>query len=322
MSCWRPPRAAIGRARAAATLLELDGVLGVAQIREVAIDGADGRTQLGVVAACPALIAVLNAPDLACGDGLVHLGPGGEPVTEATVRSAQFLGGFSFGNEPIEEVPLRVGDVQVDRYAPLGLAAQPRRALPAVVIEPAAFPGGVDAFPVTRLAVLTDGDPASIERARTAIQVALPTSVVRTVGEAAVDAAALVTELGRVVSLGVIVAMLLAGASLAIAVISGLVERRTPFALLRLAGLPLARLRAILVLEAAAPLVAVAALSAVLGMLVAQLVIRAIPATEAPLPDVGVAGLLAVATAGAIAVVLAAMPLVGRITGAEANRFE
>ena len=41
-----------------------------------------------------------------------------------------------------------------------------------------------------------------------------------------------------------------------------------------------------------------------------------------PPPDIGVAGLLTVATLGAIAVVLAAMPMVGRITGAEANRFE
>ncbi len=153
-------------------------------------------------------------------------------------------------------------------------------------------------------------------------QVALPTSVVRTVSEAAADSASVVIELGRVVSLGVIVAMLLAGASLAIAVISGLVERRTPFALLRLAGMPLERLRAVLVLEAAAPLVAVAALSAVLGMAVAQLVIRSIPTREVPLPDVGVVGLLTVATLGAIAVVLAAMPMVGRITGSDANRFE
>ena len=104
--------------------------------------------------------------------------------------------------------------------------------------------------------------------------------------------------------------------------ISGLVERRTPFALLRLAGMPLAKLRAVLVLEAAAPLVAVAALSAVLGMLVAQLLIRSIRTIEVPLPDLGVAALLAVATLGAIGVVLAAMPMVGRITGAEANRFE
>jgi hypothetical protein len=32
--------------------------------------------------------------------------------------------------------------------------------------------------------------------------------------------------------------------------------------------------------------------------------------------------LLGIATFGAIAVVLVAMPMVGRITGAEANRFE
>jgi hypothetical protein len=307
---------------AAAKLAAVEGVQAVAQLREVAIEGADGTSQLGVVADCASFIAVLSAPRLNCGTGLVHLGPGGVPVTDATLHSAQFLGGFTGSGGPIQDVLLRVEASTVDRYAPVDLAPEARLALPAVLIEPAAFPGGVDAFPVTRIAILTDGAPASIERARTAVQVALPTSVARTVGEAATDGAALVTELGRVVSLGVIVAMLLAGASLAIAVISGLVERRTPFALLRLAGMPITRLRAILVLEAAAPLVAVAALSAVLGMLVAQLVIRAIPAREAPLPDVGVAGLLAVATAGAIAVVLAAMPLVGRITGAEANRFE
>ena len=194
--------------------------------------------------------------------------------------------------------------------------------MPAVIIEPAAFADGGAALPTTRMAIRTDGDPQTIERVRTAVQVALPTSVVRTVSEAASDGAAVIVELGRVVSLGVIVAMLLAGASLAIAVISGLVERRTPFALLRLAGMPLARLRAVLVMEAAAPLAAVAALSAVLGTVVAQVVIRSIPTREVPPPDIGVAGLLTVATLGAIAVVLAVMPMVGRITGAEANRFE
>ena len=300
----------------------VDGVQAVAEIREVAVGDPSEVAQLGVVADCTSLVAVLSAPSLTCGDGLLHLGPGGEPVTDATVYSARFLGGYSIGYGSVEEVPFRIDASKVDRYAPAGLAPEARLALPALIIDPRAFPGGVDAFPVTRIAILTDGDPAAIERARTAVQVMLPTSVVRTVGEAATDAAALVTELGRVVSLGVIVAMLLAGASLAIAVISGLVERRTPFALLRLAGMPLAKLRAVLVLEAAAPLVAVAALSAVLGMLVAQLLIRSIRTIEVPLPDLGVAALLAVATLGAIGVVLAAMPMVGRITGAEANRFE
>jgi hypothetical protein len=77
--------------------------------------------------------------------------------------------------------------------------------------------------------------------------------------EQSADASAPLNELARVVSLGILGAMLLAGASLAIAVATGLVERRVPFALLRLAGTPLARLRLVLFLEAAAPLLAVSA---------------------------------------------------------------
>jgi hypothetical protein len=311
--------------RAGDAVTELQGVAGVqavAQVREVFLEGPNGETEYGVVADCRSFVAVLSAPRLSCGDGLLHLGQDGIALPDATVTTSQYLGGYASVDVPVVQVQLRVPAGRIDRYAPEDLPAEATLAIPSLIIEPAAFPGGVASFPVSRLAIRTDGDPATIERVRTAVEVALPTSVVRTVGEAATDAASLVVELGRVVSLGVVIAMLLAGASLAIAVISGLVERRTPFALLRLAGLPLARLRAILVLEAAAPLVAVATLSAVLGMLVTQLLLRALPTREIPLPDLGVAVLLAVATAGAIAVVLAAMPLVGRITGAEANRFE
>jgi ABC-type antimicrobial peptide transport system permease subunit len=150
----------------------------------------------------------------------------------------------------------------------------------------------------------------------------MPTSVVETAGQSATDAIALVAELGGVVSLGIVAAMLLAGASLAIAVTSAFVERRRPFALLRLSGMPVSRLRAVLLLEAAAPLVAVAAMSAVLGMIVAQVLLRALPTTTVPPPDPGVVALLAVALAGALAVVLAAMPLVDRVTSTEATRFE
>ena len=44
-----------------------------------------------------------------------------------------------------------------------------------MIIEPAAFADGGVAFPTTRIAIRTDGDPATIERVRTAMQVALPT---------------------------------------------------------------------------------------------------------------------------------------------------
>ena len=82
--------------------------------------------QLGVIADCPTLVAVLSAPDLACGPGLVHLGPGGTPVTEATVQTALFLGGSGRRNAPIGEATARVSGGAVDRYAPA--ASRPRRA--------------------------------------------------------------------------------------------------------------------------------------------------------------------------------------------------
>ncbi len=120
--------------------------------------------------------------------------------------------------------------------------------------------------------------------------------------------------------------MLIAGATLAIAVITGLLERRTPFALLRLTGMPVRRLQAVLLLEAAAPLAAVALLSAVLGTGVAQLLIRILvagrPGITVPGPDLGLVALLTLASAGALGVVAAALPLVPRITDTDATRFQ
>jgi hypothetical protein len=150
----------------------------------------------------------------------------------------------------------------------------------------------------------------------------MPTSIVATMDEEAAAASASWVELGRVVSLGVLGAMLIAGASLAVAVVTGLLERRIPFALLRLAGMPLARLRLVLLLEAAAPLVAISAVSALLGTLVIQVLLRSQSRISISPPDLGVAALVAVAIVGALAVVAAALPLVGPITDTEETRFE
>lgn len=317
------PGDGFGTDSALAELRAVEGVETVAVVREVGLEAEDGVLQLGVVADCEALVAVLSVRDAACTDALVHTVAGIRPVTDAAVTTARYLGPAS-GQSPIqtEDVRLRVSEDAVAPYTRAAVERENAFELPAIIVEPEAFADGGAALPVTRIAVATDGSPGAIERARTAVQVALPTSVVRTVSEAANDGAAMVIELGRVVSLGIIVAMLLAGASLAISVTTGVVERQRPFALLRLAGMPIGRLRAVLVLEAAAPLVTVAALSAVLGSAVAQLLLRASPNLGAPLPDLGVAALLAVAVAGALAVVLAALPLVDRVTATEATRFE
>ena len=118
---------------------------------------------------------MLSAPSLTCGAGLVHLGPDGKPVTQATVQTARFLGASGLGTSSIGEGTLDVSEADVDTYAPAGLAPEARLALPAVIIEPAAFADGGVAFPTTRIAIRTDGDPATIERVRTAVEVVMPT---------------------------------------------------------------------------------------------------------------------------------------------------
>jgi hypothetical protein len=307
------------------------GVEGAAVLREIMVTpagAADGSTitDFAVVADCQALIATLAADGLSCGPGLEHLGPGGKPLPAGAAMSIKYLGGSWTSTAPVHEVQLAIPADRIDRYAPEGQAAGGSGVLPGVIVEPAAVGPDLAAFLPTRIVVRTDGSPAAIERARTALETVMPTSVVATVGEEVTDAGASVTELGRVVSLGVIVAMLIAGATLAISVITGLLERRTPFALLRLTGMPVRRLQAVLLLEAAAPLGAVAFLSAVLGTGVAQLLLRTLlanrPEVAIPGPDMGVVALLTLATAGALGVVALALPLVPRITDTEATRFQ
>jgi hypothetical protein len=316
--------------QAATRLRTTTGVAAVAVLREIVVqlpDAPDGSTPpTAVISDCRSFIAVLAATDVNCGPGLEHLGPGGTPITTGTAIAFGFLSTYPvIPVGPAGNVSLAIPSDRIDRYAPDDTGSRAAN-LPAVLIEPAALGAALASLPATRLIVRTDGSPTATERARTIIEAAMPTSVVATIGEEAADGSASLSELGRVVSLGVVVAMVIAGASLAIAVVTGLLERRMPFALLRLAGMPVRRLQAVLLVEAAAPLAAVAVLSAVLGTLVAQLLIRAILASRAdlslPVLDGGVVGLLIVAMASALAVVAAALPLVGPITETQETRFE
>jgi hypothetical protein len=74
------------------------------------------------------------------------------------------------------------------------------------------------------------------------------------------------TQLNRVVNLALAVTLTIAGCSLAVAVAAGIIERKRPFALLRLAGMHLAELQRTALLEAAAPLLLIASASALLGL--------------------------------------------------------
>jgi hypothetical protein len=121
-----------------------------------------------------------------------------------------------------------------------------------------------------------------------------------------------------------ILTLVVAGCSLAVSVGGSLVERKRPFALLRVAGTQLATLYRVVLLEAALPLVAATILAGAVAYFIATATIGAIEPAGTPVPPpAGVyyatvgAGLV-----GALLVILTSLPLLRRLTAAAAVRFE
>jgi predicted lysophospholipase L1 biosynthesis ABC-type transport system permease subunit len=129
-------------------------------------------------------------------------------------------------------------------------------------------------------------------------------------------------EFGRVVGLGLIGTLVLAGCSLAVAVTTSVLERRRQFALLRSAGMPVSRLRVLVLLQAGAPLVTVAAFSAALGIAVAQVILRVASTVDVPLPGPSLGLTLGASLLGALLVVALTLPPLERLTRPETARAE
>ena len=301
----------------------------IALVREAAVvDPADPSVAIATawIVSCADLLAGADLPGASCGDAPIHLVSGAIPADSelrgyAVDADAEALAG-----------PWTV-EASFDATAPtLPLlapgASAPPGSLPDLIIDPSVVEGdGRDVRPLFVLAA-TDGARTTIERVRTALEVAMPTGGPATGAEVVAALTRIVDELGRVVMLGVVMTMAVAGASLALAVAGGLLDRRRPFALLRQSGVTLRQLRMVMLLEAAAPLTAVAVLSAALGVLVSQLLMLVTgffnPAAGAdiPLPDPSLAVLLLASVAGALAIVTAALTIVGPVTSLEETRFE
>lgn len=112
----------------------------------------------------------------------------------------------------------------------------------------------------------------------------------------------------------------IAGCSLAVNVAGGLAERRRPFSLLRLTGAPLGMLRRVVLLEAAAPLLLAAVVSAGVGLLTAQLFLRAQLSETLRPPGAQYYLLVTAGLAASLAVIASTLPLLGRLTGPETAR--
>jgi len=166
---------------------------------------------------------------------------------------------------------------------------------------------------------------------RTVLQVAVPgaedPAVVSSGQMISPTDSRLVETLRRMVDVGIILSLVIAGCSLAVSVAGGLIERKRPFSLLRLTGMPLAHLRRVVVLEAAVPLVLAALVSAAAGLLAADSILRA--STGTPNNNFGLSApsasyylIMLGGVLAALAIVSSTLPLLGRLTEPRAVRME
>jgi hypothetical protein len=178
-------------------------------------------------------------------------------------------------------------------------------------------------LPLLGVNVATDGQTPTIERVRTRLSVAFPGASAVTGADLNAENRRELHDIERLSNVALLLTLLIAGCSLAVAVAGGLVERKRPFALLRLAGMPLGQLNRVVLAEAAAPLLVVAATTAALGIGVADVIVAVTADNRSfHLPTLDYWAALTVGLALALAIVAATLPLLDRITSLEATRFE
>ncbi len=315
VAAYLPAGAGAAGASLADRLVRVQGISSAVAIRPVQVSrGSDIVT--GWIVSCPDLLAVLPPSDAACGPGRVH------EATTAVLPAGSYdvasdTADPNGGQPPGARLVVEASDI--DALIPAGGPVVPD--LPDVIIEPSALGPAARTFPATRLYVATDGSPAAVERVRTAIVSTAPASLVQLAGER-IAAMPVYDEIGRVVILGLIGTMVLGGCSLAVAVTTAVADRRRQLVFLRSAGMSVASLRAVILLQAGAPLVTVAAFSAGLAVLVTRAILAIAGIEAQPGPDAGALGILVAGVGVALLVVAATLPGLDRMTRPETLRVE
>ena len=171
----------------------------------------------------------------------------------------------------------------------------------------------------------TDGTPAAMDRARTALNSSGITAIPATAPSdlKLQSTGRLIQGLAVLAYLGMFVAIAIAGLSLAVATASAVLDRKRVLGLMRLMGMPGSVLRRIITREAAVPLLTVLLLSIGLGFLVAWLMVTFIDDTYRvtwPAPDYFMA--LGLSLLLALGAVTATFGLIRSNTSMTATRFE
>jgi hypothetical protein len=176
-------------------------------------------------------------------------------------------------------------------------------------------------LPVSAVVVATNGSSGAIERVRTELERAFPLQGTPVTVEAlGPSTARLLTMIQAMTDVIIVASLIIAACSLAVNIAAGLTERRRPFSLLRLAGVPRKLLHRVVALESALPLLIVAAVSIVVGLLAAALYLHSQVGLAFSLPGFSYWTTVIGGLAVSMAIIAATFPILDRITGPEVAR--
>ena len=178
-------------------------------------------------------------------------------------------------------------------------------------------------LPVVAVVIATNGSSSSIERARTALERAFPLQGT----PVAVDAfdpstARVLAMIQDMTDVMIVASLIIAACSLAVNIAAGLGERKRPFSLLRLTGVPTSLLHRVVVLETVLPLFIVAAVSIVVGLLSAALYLHSQVGIAFRTPGISYWVTVLGGLCASLAIIAATFPLLNRMTGPEVARNE
>jgi hypothetical protein len=178
-------------------------------------------------------------------------------------------------------------------------------------------------LPVDAVVVATDGSTGSVERARTSLEQAFPFQG----GGVAVDAldpstARLLAMIQDMTDVIIVASLIIAACSLAVNIAAGLGERKRPFSLLRLTGVPTTLLYRVVALESALPLFLVAAVSIVVGLVSAALYLHSQVGIAFSIPGIAYWATVIGGLAASLTIIASTFPILSRITGPEVARNE
>jgi hypothetical protein len=176
-------------------------------------------------------------------------------------------------------------------------------------------------LPVDAVVVATNGSSGSLERARTTLERAFPFQG----APVAVDAldpstARLLTMIQDMTDVIIVASLIIAACSLAVTIAAGLGERKRPFSLLRLTGVPTSLLHRVVALESALPLFLVAAVSIVVGLVSAALYLHSQVDIAFSIPGIAYWATVFGGLAASLAIIAATFPILDRMTGPEVAR--